>query len=208
MYDAWVGETVLAYYESRLDEIFVDFKNLMREYRDGILLFDLTDKMVWSKAVKDTTGIEEFYQKNKNNYLWGERCDATIYTCSNAKVAADLKKQIEKGKKPANDIITEINKKTPNAVSVREGRFNKGENEIVEMAGWKKGLSASLVKNEQNYLVDIKNVLPVMPKTIEEAKGVITADYQTYLEKEWISSLRSKYTVQVMEPVLQTMWKK
>jgi peptidyl-prolyl cis-trans isomerase SurA len=208
MYDAWVGETVLAYYESRLDEIFVDFKNLMREYRDGILLFDLTDKMVWSKAVKDTTGIEEFYQKNKNNYLWGERCDATIYTCSNAKVAADLKKQIEKGKKPANDIITELNKKTPNAVSVREGRFNKGENEIVEMAGWKKGLSASLVKNEQNYLVDIKNVLPVMPKTIEEAKGVITADYQTYLEKEWISSLRSKYTVQVMEPVLQTMWKK
>ncbi len=208
MYDTWVGETVLSYYEERLDKIFPDFRNLMREYRDGILLFDLTDKMVWSKAVKDTAGIQEYYEKNKNNYLWGERCDATIYTCANEKVAADFRKQLVKGKKPVADIISALNKSTSNAISTRDGRFNKGENEIVEMAGWKKGITEPFTKNEKVYVVDVKNILPVQPKTLEEAKGVITADYQTYLEKEWISSLRAKYPVRVEEPVLQTMWRK
>ena len=208
MFDNWVGETVMSFYEERLDKIFVDFRNLMREYRDGILLFDLTDKMVWSKAVKDTAGIQEYYEKNKNNYLWGERCDATIYTCANAKIAADFRKQLLKGKKTAGEIMSSLNKETANAVNTREGRFNKGENEIVESTGWKKGISEPITKDSKVYIVDVKNVLPVQPKTLEEAKGVITADYQTYLEKEWIASLRAKYTVQVMEPVLQTMWKK
>lgn len=208
MYDNWTGETVMSFYEERLDKIFVDFRNLMREYRDGILLFDLTDKMVWSKAVKDTAGIQEYYEKNKNNYLWGERCDATIYTCANEKAAADFRKQLLKGKKSAADIMSAMNKSTPNAISTRDGRFNKGENEIIEATGWKKGISEPISKNNQVYVVDVKNLLPVQPKTLEEAKGVITADYQTYLEKEWIASLRAKYPVQVMEPVLQTMWKK
>ena len=208
MYDQWAGETVMTFFEDRLDKIYPDFRNLMREYRDGILLFDLTDKMVWSKAVKDTLGLEDFYAQNKNNYLWGERCDAVIYTCNSEKTAIELKKQLSKGKKSAADIITAINKKTPNGVSIREARFNHGENETIESTGWKKGLSEVSSKNNQYYLVDIKNVLQVTPKTIEEAKGVITADYQTYLEKEWITALRSKYTVQVIEPVLQTLWKK
>ena len=208
MYDQWVGETCLTFLEERLDVIYPDFHNLMREYRDGILLFDLTDKMVWSKAVKDTIGLQEYYEANKNNYLWGERCDATIYTCANSQVAADFRKQVLKGKKPVVDIISAINKKTPNAISSREGRYNHGDSEIIESAGWNKGLSAEVVRNNQIYVVDIKNILKVMPKSLEEAKGVITADFQTYLEKNWIESLRSKYTVQVNEPVLQTMWKK
>lgn len=207
MYDQWAGEACLGYLEERLDKLYPDFKNLMQEYRDGILLFDLTDQMVWSKAVKDTAGLEAYYAENKNNYLWGERCNAAIYTCLDSKVAADFRKQVAKGKKSSDEIITAINKKTPNAISVREGRYNHGENEVIEAAGWKKGLSADISKNNQLLLVDIKEILPVMPKTLEEAKGVITADYQTYLEKEWIKSLRNKYPVQVVEPVLQTLWK-
>ncbi|MBL7923585.1 MAG: peptidylprolyl isomerase [Bacteroidia bacterium] len=208
MFEQWTGESCLSYLEERLDLIYPDFKNLMREYRDGILLFDLTDKMVWSKAVKDTAGLQEYYQANKNNYLWGERCDAVIYTCSNSKAAADFRKAINKGKKPASEIISAINKTTPNGISTREGRYAHGENELIEAAGWKKGLSADINKNNQVVIVDIKNILPVMPKTLDEAKGVITADYQTHLEKTWIESLRAKYAVQVNEPVLQTMWTK
>ncbi|MBK7888398.1 MAG: peptidylprolyl isomerase [Bacteroidetes bacterium] len=207
MFDQWIGEAVIGYLEERLDNLYPDFRNLMREYRDGILLFDLTDQMVWSKAVKDTAGIEAYYAANKNNYLWGERCNAAIYTCLNAKVAADFRKQMLKGKKSSADIITAINKNTPNGISTREGKYAHGENEIIEAAGWKKGLSADINKNNQLLIVEIKEILPVMPKTLEEAKGVITADYQTYLEKEWIQSLHDKYKVQVFEPVLQTLWK-
>lgn len=208
MFDQWVIDQCLAYEENRLDQKYPDFKNLMKEYRDGILLFDLTDKMVWSKAVKDSAGLAEFYDKNKNNYLWGERCDATIYTLANEKVAEDFRKMVKKGKLSTDEIITEINKKTPNAISRRDGRFNHGENETIELSGWKQGMGNNLTLNNAIYIVDIKSILAPTPKTLEETKGVITADYQTYLEKEWIASLRAKYPVSVNNEVLQTVWKR
>jgi peptidyl-prolyl cis-trans isomerase SurA len=207
MYDTWVGEACLSYLESRLEDLYPEFRNLIREYRDGILLFDLTDKMVWSKAVKDTTGLQAFYDQNKNNYLWGERCDAAIYTISDAKIAAEFRKQLVKGKKPAKEIMDALNKKTPNAIAVQESRFNHGENEVLESNGWKKGISEVISRNNRLYVVDVKDVLAPMPKSINEAKGVITADYQSYLESEWIRSLRSKYKVEVVDAVLRTLWK-
>ena len=64
LYNSFTTESLLAFEESKLDSKYVDFSNLMKEYRDGILLFDLTDQMVWSKAVKDTAGLKEFHDKN------------------------------------------------------------------------------------------------------------------------------------------------
>ncbi|MFM1744598.1 MAG: hypothetical protein RLZZ630_535 [Bacteroidota bacterium] len=207
MYDQWVSETCLAFYEARLEKLFPDFRNLMKEYRDGILLFDLTDKMVWSKAVKDTSGLETFYQSNKNNYLWGERCDAVVYSSKDEKTMAEFRKQMLKGKKSADEIMDAISKGNPSPVSRRDGRFNHGDNEVMENLVWKPGLSELVQRNNLWYLVDFKQVLPVTPKSLDEARGVITADYQTYLEKEWLQSLRGRYKVDVDESVLQQMWK-
>lgn len=207
MYNEWVNEMLLAYEEEHLDIKYADFRNLMKEYRDGILLFDLTDKMVWSKAVKDTAGLEAFYEKNKNNYMWGERADASVYTCKNTSVADELRKQLKKGKKSPDEIIQSLNKNDASAVSKKDGIYAKGD-ELMEAAGWKTGISENINRNGGVTVVHIKKLLPAMPKSLEEAKGVITADYQSNLEKEWIAELRSKYPVQVDEAVLQTLWTK
>ncbi|CAN5554184.1 peptidylprolyl isomerase [soil metagenome] len=208
MYTDWVADQCLSYEESKLDTKYPDFRNLMKEYRDGILLFDLTDKMVWSKAVKDTTGLQTYYDKNKNNYLWGERCEATIYTVANEKVADNLRKQLNKGKKSVDDILTDINKQTPNAITKKDAIFNHGESEVIEKSGWKTGISDNISRNGQLYIVNLKKIIPVGPKTLDEAKGVITADYQSYLETEWIKGLREKYPVQVNQQILPTLWTK
>jgi peptidyl-prolyl cis-trans isomerase SurA len=173
-------------------------------------LFDLTDKMVWSKAVKDTTGLDEYYEKNKQNYLWGERCDAVTYACADATTADAFRKQLKKGKKTENEIIDAMNKtKAGSVVKQNDGRFNHGDNEVVDQSGWKAGISdKNVAYNGKTYVVTVKNVLPVMPKTLDEARGVITADYQTYLEKEWIRDLRKKYRVDVNQEVLKTVWQK
>lgn len=208
LYDSWVNETLLAYEESRLDVKYADFRNLMKEYRDGILLFDLTDKKVWSKAVKDSAGLKEFHEKNKSNYMWTDRVDATIYTFAKAEQAASFRKQMKKGKKSATDIINEINNTDPNNVTMRSGRFAKGENAVVDKAIWTKGLSADIPDDGKVIIVSINEVLPAQPKQLDEAKGLITADYQNYLEKSWITELRGKYPVKVNEEVLKTVWKK
>ncbi|MFN6091086.1 MAG: hypothetical protein ACK44N_01575, partial [Bacteroidota bacterium] len=198
---------VLAFEEVRLDYKYVDFKNLMKEYRDGILLFDLTDKMVWTKAVKDTIGLQQFHEKTQNNYMWGERCSATIFQCNNESTATDFRKQLVKGKKSMDDIMAVINKKTPNAITKKDGKYAHSESELIEKTKWVEGISNPINLSNNWYIVDLK-ILPPMPKSLNEAKGLVTSDYQSALEKEWVDELKAKYPVKVNQEILQTIWSK
>ncbi len=177
-----------------LENKYPEFKSLMQEYRDGILLFDLTDKKVWSKAVKDSAGLVRFYETNKNNYMWDRRCDAIIYTCANADIASKTRKLLKK-KKTMVEILTTINKDSQLNLNTKDGKFVKGENEIIDTITWQKGLSPNMNRNNSVVFVDVINILEPTPKSLDEAKGIITADYQNYLEKEWIKQLRAKYPV-------------
>ncbi len=205
MYNDWVNETCLAFEESKLDSLYPDFRNLMQEYRDGILLFELTDKKVWSKAVKDTSGLHEFYNKNKNNYMWGERADAVVYACSNADVAKETHKLMKKID-DTDTLMARINKASQLNLQVKSGKFLKGENDAVDKAApWIVCMTKDMIVNNQVVFVDIKKVIAPMPKSLDEAKGLITADYQNQLEKEWIASLRAKYKVEVNQPVVDSI---
>lgn len=206
MYDNYVNESCIEFEESQLENKYSDFRNLMREYRDGILLFDLTDKMVWSKAVKDSAGLADFYENNKQNYMWGKRCKAIVYICSSKDIAGRVKKMLKKGES-ADKIAAEINDKSQLNVSIKEGTFSKGENEWVDQVTWVKGIAPEIVKGSQVVIVDIKSVLEPMPKSLDEAKGLVTSDYQNNLEQQWLSELRSKYEVKINDEVLKTIGK-
>ena len=56
--------------ENKLIDENEEYRNLLTEYKDGIMLFELTDRMVWSKASQDTTGLDQFYKANKSKYMW------------------------------------------------------------------------------------------------------------------------------------------
>ncbi|HET6227190.1 MAG TPA: peptidylprolyl isomerase [Bacteroidia bacterium] len=205
LYAQFVDESVIAYEESRLDQKYPEFKALMQEYRDGILLFELTDQKVWSKAVKDTTGAKEFYENNKNKYLWEERADASVYTAANEKVAKQLRKLLAK-KKTEKEILEELNKDSQLNLSVETRVFNKGENEFLDKS-WNPGTSADIQddKNKKVVIVVVNKLLAPTPKSYQDSKGLVTADYQAYLEKEWIESLKKKYAVQIDKTVLATV---
>lgn len=203
MYKQFVDETCIAYEEARLDQKFPEFRALMQEYRDGILLFDLTDKKVWSKAVKDTTGLKEFYEKNKQNYLWEQRAEASIYTCADEKVANEVRAMLKKNK-AQKDILDVVNKKSQLNLQVESKLFLPKENAFVD-ANWNPGISANKKENGKVMFVEVKKLLKPEPKAFNESKGLVTADYQNYLEKEWIESLKKKYPVTVNKEVLSTI---
>lgn len=203
-YNDWVNEATLGYEESKLDSLYPDFRNLMQEYRDGILLFELTDKKVWSKAVKDTVGLREFYEKNKNNYMWSNRVDATVYTCASEEVATEVRKLMKKVDDD-DTLMARVNKSSQLNLQVKSAKFSKGENDAIDKVTWKTGLSSNISLNNQVVFVNVKSLLPTAPKLLDEAKGLITADFQNQLEKEWIDSLRSKYTVQIMQDVVDSI---
>lgn len=205
MYQSWVGDECLAFEESRLEKKYPDFNHLMNEYRDGILLFDLTDKMVWSKAVKDTAGLQAFYQTVNSRYLYDERYDAIVYECADEKTALSLRKALLKGTKSPETIMTSLNKKG-NKVSSKDAIWMEGQNEAVDRMQSKAGIGEIQQIKDKYVITDLKKVLPPTPKELNLVKGAVQTEYQAYLEKEWIASLRAKYPVEVKEEVLRKMW--
>jgi peptidyl-prolyl cis-trans isomerase SurA len=206
LYKQFVDESCIAYEDTKLEAKYPEFRNLMKEYRDGILLFDLTDKKVWSKAVKDTVGLKAYYEANKNNYKWEERLDASIYTCKDAEIAKKVRemiaKQLKTGKPSDEEIKAELNKDSQLNLKVESAKFTKGENEILDATKWEKGLSADIAVNGQIAIVNTRGKVDPTVKSLSEAKGLVTADYQSFLEKEWIDTLRKKYPFKVNKEVL------
>ncbi len=209
-YNQFVEETVVKLEDSKLESKYPEFRTLMKEYRDGILLFELTDQKVWSKAIKDTAGLEAFYEQNKNNYLWEERLDASIYTCKDAataKAARKLAKAAAKKNYSDQDILTKVNTDSIPVLKINSKYFLRKENSLIDNIPWEKAITADQVIDSSVVFIVVRGIVPPTPKTIREAKGVITADYQNYLEKQWIEALRKKYTVVVNKDVFESLIK-
>lgn len=86
LYEDFVNEKLVAYEEAHLEEKYPEYKMLLKEYRDGILLFELMDNKVWSKAVEDTVGLKNFYEENKEDYMWEERVEAVILSTASEEI--------------------------------------------------------------------------------------------------------------------------
>jgi len=200
-YQDFVNENLTKWMNANLEMKFPDFKNLMNEYRDGILLFDLTDQKVWSRAVKDTNGLKSYYQDHKNNYMWDERLDASIYTIKDPKMAQKVRNFIQSGLKD-DAILKEMNVDTAKVVTVETGKYSKKDNKYIDAITWKPGISDDIPANPGVVIVNVNKVLIPDNKTLNEARGLVTNDYQNYLEKIWVDYLRHKYTVTVNKDVL------
>ncbi len=205
-YKTWVESVVVDYEDGQLESKYPDFKNLLREYRDGILLFDITDQKVWSKAVKDSAGLKEYYEKNKTKFMWDERADVTTYKCLNEGIAKELRKLLKKGK-GEKEVVETLNKTSQLNIAVENVTYLKGENKNVD-ANWKQGIAEKDIKDEKEnkvLVLVVNKIQPKSPKTLGESRGMVTADYQNYLDAEWLAYLKNKYKVSVMDDVLQTV---
>lgn len=203
--EKYTEDQLLAYEDSKLESKHTPFRLLMKEYKEGILLFELTDQKVWSRAVKDSVGLAKFYEENKKNYMWPERADVVIYTCANEQIAEQLRKLINQGR-DRSAIAGELNKNSQLNLQIEEGVFAKEDRDIFsKLPYWRRGLSDNISNNGQIVIVDVREVLNASPKKLEEARGAITSDYQTHLEEQWIKELREKHKYSVDKAVLYSI---
>lgn len=209
LFDRYVAERCMAYEEGKLEAKYPDFKSLMREYDEGILLFEATKREVWDKASQDTSGLNTFYAKNKDNYLWRSRADLYKYT-----IHTDNKKLVNKiykyaSKKGHNKLIDKFNEENQ-IVSFSRSKVEIGNKELKGME-WEKDAVSSLVFDEDKKtysFMKIADILPKTPKSLDEAKGYVIADYQEYLEKTWVDSLRKEFEVVLNQEVFNKLIKK
>ena len=197
-FNNWSENVVIEYENSILESKYNDFRLLMQEYHDGILLYELTDEKIWSKAIKDTLGLKQFYESNQDKFMWETRVQAKIINCINSTIALKVISKINKGQ-TLDKIKTKINKNSSLNMNIEEGVFLKGQNIFVDKVDWKIGLSEPIIDNDFTKLVLIESVLAPSPKLLKEAKGLITSNYQDFLEDMWLNDLRNKYSVRINE---------
>lgn len=206
LYEKFVKEKVMTYEEANLERKHDDFRALMREYREGILLFEITKQEVWDKASQDTVGLNKFFAKNKENYKWPERVKIKKYTIESDNVGASSAYTYYQ-KKGAKKIIDKYKKDKDIDVSVEEIVVEK-DSELIADLKLKDGEVGKLTVTPKpaTFYAYVEMVQPSL-KTIDEAKGYVIADYQDFLEKEWIKNLTNKYPIKVNKKVLKSLVK-
>ena len=195
-YDNFKHEKVFEFENKNLEQNYPAFQATMKEYRDGMLKFEITDAKVWSKASKDTIGLKEFYNANKDKWMWPSRIKGEVYICINADVAKQVKDLLDKGN-TLPQVLELVNKSSQLNVRVLQGAYSKEDYPALGTFYWKKGVSDVAESAKMFYVFKIDDILAPQPKKIEEARGIITSAYQNYLEENWMKELRAKYPVAV-----------
>ncbi len=207
-YKNWEKAEILAYEESNLEQKHPDFRALMQEYHDGILLYEVMTDQVWNKASKDTSGLKMFYNDNGNKYQWKGRANTVVYECINRDIAANVEAMLKNDTITSKQVLDKINAKSELNLRVRNNKFEISETPYLKDRELKKGLNKAFEFEGKFYVLKIEELIPAGNKSFDEAKGAITADYQNYLEKIWLDELSKKHPIIVNEAVLYSLGQK
>ncbi len=208
-YNMFIEKELRAIEDSNLENKYPDLKNLMTEYHDGILLFEISLREVWDKATIDTAGITEFFNKNKKNYKWDSPRFKGAVIYAKDKKTAKAAQQILKSANPdsvASYINNRLNTDSVKSVRYERGIFKKGDNKAIDRLAFK-------VK-DNNYTPSEELPVEVLvgkkikaPQEYSDERGRVTSDYQDYLEQQWVKLLREKYPVVINQDVLEAVKK-
>jgi len=205
-FNKYLEDYMVAKEKESLPERFPEYRYILQEYHDGILLFDLMDQKVWTKAVEDTTGLEAFFKKHRDDYMWDERMKGVIVSADST---ADLEKLLKRSSRIASGRWDQekLNKKfcendTVECVTLEEFLVEEGRNTHVDALNGAPGTGKIYKENGRNNFVIVKKIVSPARKALDETRGQATSDYQDYLEKEWIKELRNKYEIDVNRSLL------
>lgn len=202
--DRFFEKSILQYREDNLELENKDFANILKEYRDGLLLFDLMEKEIWNKASKDSVGLQAYYNKNKSNYQWDERVDVVMVSSANKANAEKVLKLMKKNKSQQ-EIEEALNTESEKNVIFTKKTFNVTDDKLPSNFEVKAGVSKIYEHNDAFHVIDVKTVLPAGDKTLDEAKGNVINDYQEAIEAKWISSLYKRFDVEVNKKALKAV---
>lgn len=206
--NAFIDDKIMAYEDSQLENKYPEFRFLMQEYHDGILLFEVSNNEVWEKASKDTEGLENYFKANKKDYIWEKpHYKGRIISCKDKATFKVAKSIVKKSDTDSIDkyLRTRLNDSIQ-YVKIEKGLYVPSDNKAVDKFAFK--TKAKYTPSPEYPYVFLKGkILKKTPEDYTDVRGLVTADYQEYLEKEWIKTLRAKFPVKVEQNVLNSVKK-
>ncbi len=182
-------------------------KFLSQEYYDGTMMYEISKNLIWDVASKDEEGIADYYSRNKKKYVWdAPRFKGIVMHTKDQATADAAKKMLKKVKDDsmwAKMLVDEFNNDSVTNIRIEHGLFKQGDNTGVDVYVF--GVSGEVKPMKGYPVTDVYGNLLKKPKSYKDVKGKVVADYQTAKEKEWVESLRKKYSYSVDAEVLKTV---
>jgi peptidyl-prolyl cis-trans isomerase SurA len=205
-----VSDHIISYENSNLEKKYPEFRYLINEFHDGMLLFEISGKKVWNRISNDSTGLHAYYEEHRNNWLSGKAIDAKIYTLKSSdgeKLLSTAFKKYSRKRDFDNIVLKKFNRQNDTLLFIKEEKLFRGDDPEIDSIEWTKG-THSFHKNGYAAVILIKNVYEPSPLKFEDVKGEVMTGYQEFLESEWIIQLNKKYNVKIDNLVLEQVKKK
>ncbi|MGH2665875.1 peptidylprolyl isomerase [Flavobacterium sp.] len=190
------------YYNDNLEKEFPEFSNVMDEYRDGLLLFDLMEREIWNKAKQDTLGLSNYFKENQSKYQWKTRVEILTASSTKEDIAKAAKKLFKKDQ-TADAIKGVLNTNDAVNVMIKQEIIEEGADNMPKNITFKKGISDIYKEGEFYFVNKVEKVLPAGPKSIDDVRGKVINDYQQYLEDNWVAELKKEFKVEVNKDVFE-----
>lgn len=201
--EQFVTRSIRSYHEGQLETIDPEFNALLREYQEGLLLFDLLETEIWQKAKSDTIGLKEYFKKNKTDFNTKEEVEAIVVTTSN-------KKQVKAIKKALRSLYDY------ESVSERVAAMSKDHivvNRKIAISDLPEDIHTTIGKvsttqdGDSHIIYKIQSKTASRPRTFEEVKGLVMSAYQKDLEKNFVQTLRNNASIVINDKVLKDIEK-
>lgn len=206
LFEKFIDEQITSYYNENLENEFPEFKYVMDEYRDGLLLFDLMDREIWTRAKSDTTGIQDFYKNHLGNYQWKKRFGVDILSSTDKSIIEKTMQLLKKGK--SIDVIKDkLNTEGKVNIMVKSGVFEEDDAIMSSFQNLTKGVSTIVFKDNYYFILNVTDIKEAGPKLFTECKGKVMSDYQQFLESNWVNELKKEFEVKIQHEVFTTIKK-
>ena len=208
IYKDFVQQKALEFEEANLENKYPEFKALMREYEEGILLFEITKREVWDKASKDTIGLQNFYMENKDNYKWEKRMMLMEIDIKSRdkKLLRNIRNTLKESPS-REELLAAYNTKDNQLINVKEKTYEKSDDDMPDIKWKANQIEKKEFGDGTTKIYMVKEVQEARNKELNEARGYIIADYQDQLEKNWIEMLLEKYSVNIDKSVFKSLVK-
>lgn len=202
--ESMVSDQIINYENSVLEKKYPDFRYLMNEFHDGILLFEVSSRKVWNRVQEDSAGLIRYYEDHKQNFLSRKGIEAKIYSLRSVNGVNKLASAYRKYSRKADCdklMLSKFNRKIDSLLFITEGTWFTGDDPEIDRVQWIKSAQTAKIKGNPSLVV-INRIIEPAPLPLEEVRGEMMSGYQEYLENEWIAQLKEKYSVRIDNAVL------
>jgi peptidyl-prolyl cis-trans isomerase SurA len=203
VYNNFLDTQMTTHYNDNLEKEFPEFSNVIEEYRDGLLLFDLMEKEIWDKSKLDTIGLKKFYTDNQVKYQWKNRAEVLIASSTKSDIAKSAKKLL-KNEISIEALKTALNSKDVVNIMTKQETIEEGT-AASKTISFKTGVSDVYKVGEFYFVNKITKILPAGAKKLEETKGKVINDYQQFLEDNWVADLKKEFKVNINQDVFEKL---